>query len=207
MSNIDTKFTVSANLREDMPGLLAQADGVVAGFEGNPTYFPNSGPVVQGVKDARKAAGDKHTASQPLRKSRQARSPEERALRARLTEAAHFTETCANDDPANGPAIIAASTFTQKAKTTYAKPPLALKLGAASGSVLAGARAAKGRRVFYSWRYSLDNGQSWIEAPPTNHAKTLLEGIPLGKTVLVQVAVTQKNVRGPWSDSASVPVY
>jgi hypothetical protein len=205
---IEPKFTVVAELKGDIPGLLTQADGVIAGFEGNPNFFPNSGPVLQALKAARKTLGDSYTASAPLKKSAHARSPAERALRARLTEAAHFTETCANNDPANGPAIIAASTFKQKAKSARTKPPLALKLGKVPGTVLADAKAAKkGAAAFYSWRYSLDNGQTWVEAAQTNTHLTLLEGIPLGKTVLVQVAVTQKSVRGPWSDSASLLVH
>jgi hypothetical protein len=83
-----------------------------------------------------------------------------------------------------------------------------VKLGKVSGSVLADTKAAKrGTAAFYSWRCSVDNGLTWIEAPQTNIHKIVLEGIPLGKTVLVQVAVTQKNVRRPWSDSASVFVH
>src|SRR6516162_4767407 len=93
MDPTELKFTVPANLRDDVPGLLVQADGVVAGIEGNPALFPNSGAIVQGLKDARQKLAEKHTASAPLKKSRQVRSPEEKALRARLTESAHFTET------------------------------------------------------------------------------------------------------------------
>ena len=206
MDPTELKFTVPANLRDDVPGLLVQADGVVAGFEGNPALFPNSGAIVQALKDARQKLAEKHTASAPLKKSRQMRSPEEKALRARLTEGAHFTETCANNDPANGAAIIAASTFSQKRRSPRPKPDLALKLTKVEGTVFADAKA-KGRRVFYSWRYSLDNGLTWVEVAQTNTHTTLLVGLPTLKTVLVQVAVTQKSVRGPWSDSASILVH
>jgi hypothetical protein len=208
MKVIDPKFTVVARLSGNAPGLLTQADGVIAGFEGNPAFFPNAGPLVQALKDARQKLGDKHTAAGPLKSSAQARSPEEKALRGRVTEAAHFTETCANNDPTNGPAIIAASTFRQKRKSTRNKPPLGLKLGAVPGTVVADAKAAKkGSKAFYSWRWSVDNGQTYVEAPQTNDHINVLQGIPLGKTVQVEVAITLKNVRGPWSDPASIPVH
>jgi hypothetical protein len=207
MKFTEPKFTLAANLKDDVPGLLTQADGAIAGIEGHPALFPNAGPVLQGLKDARKTLGDATTTSVPLKKSAQVRSPAERALRGRMMDALRFTETCANNDPTNGPAIIAASTFSEKAKSTYTKPPLALRLGKASSSVLANAKAGKKRSVFYSWRYSVDNGQTWIEVAETNTCKTLLEGLPLGKTVLVEVALTQQNIRGPWSDSASIFVH
>src|SRR5262249_35768120 len=100
----EPKITVAANLQQDVPGLLAQADGVVAGIEGHPGYFPNANPVVQAIKDARKTLGDTHIMSAPLKKAGKARSPAERALRNRLTDGARFVETCANNDLANASA-------------------------------------------------------------------------------------------------------
>jgi hypothetical protein len=200
------KITVAANLKPDAPSLLTQADAVVSGIEAHPALFPNAAPIVQAVKDARKVLGDTHTTAAPLKKSRQTRSPAERALRNRLTDCARFVETCANDDPANGPAIVAASTFKEKAKSKRTKSPLTLTYGKASGTVLADAKAA-GRGAFYSWRYSLDNGQTWVEVAQSNHSKTLLVGLPVGKTVLVEVSITQKNIRGPWGDAASLLVH
>jgi hypothetical protein len=202
----EPKLIVAANLRDDAPGLLTQTDGVIAGIEAHPAFFPNAGPILQVLKDARKTMGETHTATSPLKRGRKARSPAERALRNKLLDAARFVETCANEDLANGPAIVAASTFSLKARSTYTKPPLKLKNGKASSTVVADAKAAKKVRSFYWWRYSLDNGQSWLEVEGTNTCKTLLEGLPVHKIVLVQVALTQSNVRSPWSDSASILV-
>jgi hypothetical protein len=208
MKNGDLRFVVAPNLKGDVPGLLSQTDGVVAGIEAHAVLFPNASSVVQGLKDARKALADKHVETGPLKRSARARSPEERALRNKVTDAARFVETTANDDPANGPAIIAASTFSQKARSTHSKGPLNLRRGPASDSVVADAKAVKkGSKAFYSWRYSVDGGATWIEVAQTNIHLTLLEGLPVGKTVFVQVAITQKNIRGPWSDSASLLVH
>jgi hypothetical protein len=206
MKNGGPKLIVASNLKQDVPGLLSQTDGVATGIETHAILFPGSGPVVQGLKDARKALGDKHVETAPLRRSASSRSAEERALRNKLTDAARFVETTANNDPENGPAIIAASTFSQKGKATRTKGPLTLHQGASAGSVKADARAAKrGPGAFYSWRYTVD-GVTWVEVAQTNVHRTLIEGLPVGKTVFVQVAITQKNIRGPWSDSASTLV-
>jgi hypothetical protein len=208
MNFTEPKTSVAANLERDVPGLLVQADGVVAGFEGHPGYFPNATTVVQAIKDARKTLGDAHTSSAPLKRAGQVRSPAERALRNRLIDGARFVESCANNDLANASAIVAASTFSLKARSTRTKGPLTLTYGEASGTVLASARAAKkGSSAFYSWRYSLDNGQTWVDVAQTNVSSTLLEGLPAARTVLVQVAITQKNVRGPWSVTASILVH
>jgi hypothetical protein len=206
MKNGGPKFIVVPRLRDDVPGLLSQADGVATGIETHAALFPSSGPIVQGLKDAKKALADKHIETGPLKRSAESRSAEERALRNRLTDAARFVETTANNDPANGSAIIAASTFSQKVITPHSRGPLTLRRGASSGSISADAKAAKkGTKAFYSWRHSLD-GVTWVDVAQTNVHKTLLEGLPVGKTVFVQVAITQKNIRGPWSDSASMLV-
>jgi hypothetical protein len=207
MSPVGPKFVVAANVAKDVPGLLTQADGVTAGIEAHPGFFPNSGPIVQGIKEARKALGDKLAATSPLKRARQTRSPEERTLRNRLIDGARFVESCANDDLENGEASIVASTFSRKATGKRKKGLLKLKYGEASGSILADAKASKYRSAFYWWRFSLDNGLTWVEPAGTNTSKTLLESLPVAKTVLVQVAVTEKNVRSPWSDSASVLVH
>ena len=207
MNPTGPKYVIAALLKNDVPGLLTQADGFTAGVEGHAGLFPNHGPVVQAVKDARTALGDVYTVTSPLKSARKARSPEEKTLRNRLTDGARFVETCANNDPENGLTIIAASTFSEKAPTKRQKDPLTLHYGEVSGTVLADAKAAKSPRAFYGWRYSLDNGTTWTELAQTNSSKTLLQGLPVGKTVLVQVAITQKDVRGPWSDSATLLVH
>jgi hypothetical protein len=201
------KFIVAAFLKEDVPGLLVQADGVVHGIETHPGLFPNAGPVVQGLKDARNALGDKQTTTGPLKRSAKARSPEERTLRNALVDASRFVETCANKDPENGAAIIAASTFSQKVWNTPPKPPLRLRRGPQAGSVITDAKAAKrGTNAYYFWRYSLD-GVTWVEVAGTNVHTTQIDGLPSGKTVYVQVAISQRNIRSPWSDSASILVH
>ena len=206
MKNGVPKLIVVPGLKNDVPGLLSQADDVAAGIETHAALFPGSAPVVQGLKDARKALGDKHVATAPLKRSAKSRSAEERALRNKLTDAARYVETTANGDPDNGPAIIAASTFSQKGKSARTKGPLTLLRGPSTGSVRADAKAAKrGSSAFYAWRYSLD-GVTWVEVAQTNVHTTLLEGLTVGKTVFVQVAITQKNIRGPWSDSATTLV-
>jgi hypothetical protein len=208
MKNMEPKLIVAALLKQDVPGLLSQTDGVINGLETQAALYPNSGPVVQGLKDARKALGDKKTTTGPLKRSAKARSAEEKTLRNLMGDAARFVQTCANNDPENGPAIIAASTFTQVVKKARTKAPLTLKYSPSSGTILADAKAAKrGRSAFYSWRFSLDGGATWVEVAQTNKHKTLLSGLPVGKTVLVQVAITQQDVRSSWSDSASILVH
>jgi hypothetical protein len=207
MKHSRPKFIVAAFLDDGVPGLLTQADGVCNGIETHPGFFPNAGPVVQGLKDARNALGDKHTATGPLKRSAQVRSLEERTLRNALLDTARFVETCANKDPENGTAIIAASTFSRKTWSTGAKPPLRLRRGLQAGSVITDAKAAKrGTNAYYFWRYSLD-GITWVEVAGTNVHSTLLEGLPGGKTVYVQVAISQRNIRSPWSDSASILIH
>jgi hypothetical protein len=207
MKNGSPKFIVVPGLKEDVPGLLSQTDGVISGIESQAPLFPNSSTIVQELKDARKLLGDKAIQTGTLKRSAKARSTEERALRNKLTDTARFVETTANKDPDNGLAIIAASTFTQKTQGTRTKGPLTLRRGPSTGSIKADAKAAKrGANAFYSWRYSLD-GITWVEVAQTNVHKTLLEGLPAGKTVFVQVAITQKNLRGPWTDSVSLLVH
>lgn len=204
MSAMESKVVVAAYLKDSVPDLLKQTDDVTNGIEGEPSLFPNSASVVQGLKDARKNLADATKDSANDKSAARTRSAPERVLRNRLADAARYVETCANNDRANAEAIIKASTFSRKPARRPGKKPLDLKYGGTAGAVLCDAKAPKkGGRAFFSWRYSLDNGQTWVETAQTNGSKNLLNGLPVGKTVFVQVAITQKNVRSAWSDSAT----
>src|SRR5262249_17438680 len=114
MNPTDIKFTVAANLKGDVPGLVQQSTDVITAIQTHPPLFPNSGPIVQDLKDSTKALTDKLAVTGQLKRSARARTKEENTLRSKMLVAARFTEDCANADPANGPAIIAASTFSEK---------------------------------------------------------------------------------------------
>jgi hypothetical protein len=81
----------------------------------------------------------------------------------------------------------------------------AAKPGATSGSVHLVTDAAA-RRASYEWQYSTDAGKTWVSAPSTLQAKTVVAGLTPGVTVLFRYRAVTKSGEGDWSQPQSLIV-
>jgi hypothetical protein len=136
----------------------------------------------------------------------EARNLKQDALETLLKQGAMSVEALCRANPGQASAIAAASGYREKDPNPHVKLPLALKNAATSGSLLAIARAGKGKKVWYDWRYSTNGGQTWTQVQGTNSANTVISGLTALTTVMVQVRMTIKNVPGDWSDGVSILV-
>jgi hypothetical protein len=94
------------------------------------------------------------------------------------------------------------------------KPLLALSLGEPSGIVRASAHAAllkqgRGaqRATTYNWRFTPDGGKTWIAAPSTPVARTLLTGLAPLTSYGVQACITDTRGSTAWTDTATIVVH
>ena len=63
----------------------------------------------------------------------------------------------------------------------------------------------KTRRATYSWQYSRDCGDTWVDTPATFAAKTVVSGLPLGVVQFRYRALTGTG-QGEWSHAISLLV-
>ena len=80
-----------------------------------------------------------------------------------------------------------------------------VRQGEASGSAHAIVKAVD-RRASYEWQYSLDGGKTWLQAPGTLKAQTVIGGLPVGATVAFRFRAITKKGEGDWSQAVSLVV-
>jgi hypothetical protein len=79
------------------------------------------------------------------------------------------------------------------------------KQGPLSGTAKVTAVAA-GPRSSHEWQYSTDGGKTWVNAPTTIQAKTVITGLAAGATVQFRYRPVTKTGEGDWSQPASLLV-
>ena len=127
-----------------------------------------------------------------------ARNTAEKVLRVDLASERGYVEVVVNADPDNA-AEIAQDAGMQLAKVGLrTKPLLAVKPGPTSGSVHAVAKATQGAGA-NEWQYSTDGGKTWLDAPSTTRASTVIVGLTPMSTVLVRQRVVTKLGVSDWS--------
>ena len=123
-----------------------------------------------------------------------------------------YVQTVADADVANSVAILTSAGFQVARIPARDKPVLAAILAGMPGVVklVANARVLSGglrTRTVYHWEYSLDGGHTWVAAPVTTSAHTIVRGLPVMTTVSFRVGVTLANVTQPWAQSVTIPVH
>ena len=108
-------------------------------------------------------------------------------------------QSTADADPENALIIIESAGLTLR-KTPVRKPRVfAATAGATSGTVKLVAASA-GKRASYEWQYSIDGGKTWVLAPPSIQARTVIPGLPAGTSVEFKYRpVTPKTGAADWS--------
>jgi hypothetical protein len=64
--------------------------------------------------------------------------------------------------------------------------------------------ASAGPRSSYEWEYSTDGGKTWVAAPATVQAKTLIPGLVPGLTAQFRYRTVTKAGQGDWSQTVSL---
>ena len=122
-----------------------------------------------------------------------------------LKQLAGYVQTVADAAVENAGALIQSSGFSVR-KTAVRKPRVFDAVqGAATGSAKLVAPSA-GARSSYEWEYSSDGGKTWVTAPVTLQARTLVSGLAVGATVLFRYRPVTKAGEGNWSQPIALVV-
>ena len=100
-------------------------------------------------------------------------------------------------------AIIDASGFGLRVQGVMVKPPLAVKLTGASGTVKLIAKSV-GKRATYDWQMSMDNGVTYTDMPSTMIAKTQAPGLTLYVRIFFRFRSLSKAGLSAWSTGVGI---
>jgi hypothetical protein len=193
------------NLPKKVPALLTYAQGIVKGVTGNPS-LPAPTPTLAAIQTAISELATAETAALSRQKGAVITRNEKRAvLVALLQQLRAYAQAMADATPENGGSIIASAGMALRKPIVRAARIFAAKPSGITGSVKLVAPAAA-RRSSYEWEYSTDGGATWVTAPPSLQAKTVLTGLKAGTTVQFRYRPVVKTGGENWSQPVSLLV-
>ena len=188
-----------------VPALIQYVQGIVKAMTNNPS-FPNPTPTLAAITAAIAVLAAAETAAQARTKGAVlARNNAKTALVTLLKQLRGNIQTTADADTDNSAAIIASAGIP--VRKTPVRPPrdFHATAGAVSGSAKVVAPAAA-HRASYDWEYSPDGGKTWVAAPSTLGARTIITGLPSGTTVQFRFRALTKTGEGDWSQPTALLV-
>ena len=94
--------------------------------------------------------------------------------------------------------VIKSAGVAVRAAVFRQKQVFAVEKGPVSGSVKL-TTAAEGDRASYEWQYSVNGGTAWQTMPSTLQAKTSMQGLTVGSSVLFRSRAVTKTGEGDWT--------
>ncbi len=113
-----------------------------------------------------------------------------------------YVEGVCNANPSNAATIVEDAGMFLRTVPTREKPPLAVKAGKVSGSVVVVAKATKGAKA-NDWQQSIDGGKTWTDLPATTKATTTVQSLQPGTTVEFRQRVLTKTGVSDWGQTIS----
>jgi hypothetical protein len=182
-----------------------RTQNIVKRMTANPA-FPNPTPslaaITQAVDDLQAAEA---AALSRLKGAVATRNDKRTALVLLLKQLRGHIQTVADASTDNGVAIIESAGVAVRKVTTRRARTFTAKPGAVSGSVKVIAPTAS-HRASYEWQHSVDGGKTWVTAPATLQAKTIITGFAPGSTVLFKSRAVTKTGEGDWSQPVSLVI-
>jgi hypothetical protein len=196
---------VSLKLPRRVADLITYAQAIVKAMTNNPS-FPSPVPSLLALTAAIDDLQIAETSALSRVKGAVAvRNDKKAALVRLLQQLKGYVQTAADAAVENGGAIIQSASLAVK-KTAVRKPRVfEAAAGTASGSAKLVAASA-GPRSSYEWEYSIDGGKTWVAAPVTLQARTLVSGLTVGSIVQFRYRPVTKTGEGNWSQPASLVV-
>ncbi len=201
----DHRSLVALKLPTRVQALITYATGIVTALTGNPS-FPNVVPSLVTLTAAIAALQTAEAAALARTKGAVITRNEKRlALVQLLQQLKGPIQAAADANLENGASIIASAGVAVK-KTVVRSPRV---FGAKPGEITGTAKlvaASAGHRASYEWEYSTDGGKTWVTAPVTLQAKTIVTGLTVGTTVQFRSRAVTKTGEGNWTQPVSLVV-
>jgi hypothetical protein len=131
------------------------------------------------------------------------RNEKRTALVTLLRQEASYVQQTADANVENGVSIIESAAMSVRKSPTRKPKSFEVLAGPTSGTAKLVTKSA-GPRAAYEWQYSTDGGKTWVNAPGTMQAKTVIPGFTPGATVQFRYRPLTKIGEGDWSQVASL---
>ena len=199
------RATVSVNIPPKIADLIALGHTVVTKLTNNP-LLPTPSPTIAAITAALADLQAAQTSANARTKGAATVRNEKRTVFvALLQQLRGYVQTAADATPENGASIIESSGLSVRKTPTRAARVFDAKQGPLSGTAKVTAVAA-GPRSSYEWQYSNDGAKTWVNAPTTIQAKTVILGLAVGTTVQFRYRPVTKTGEGDWSQPVALLV-
>ena len=121
-----------------------------------------------------------------------------------LTNEGFYVEIIANDTPAEAESIILSAGMSPKKARVSPAMDFRAKHGEVPGQAKLRTRYVQNAAFF--WQYKVSGAAEWVNAPQTNKASLILEGLTSATTYSFRVAVLKGGVLSGWSDVVELVV-
>jgi hypothetical protein len=200
--------------RKNVPGVIAGAWGIHNGLADHPDLFPAPSPPLGTLLSLIKAA----EAAQIQARTRAIGSAATRDVKVGelwtcLELLLKYVQSRADESSDLAEMLI------QNAGMKVATPPVHGKglleirqtqpgtvVVSAFVSLLRAQGGCKSRRVTFNWRYTADNGETWIQPPSTPVGNIEISGLPSMTRVGFSVCISDATGTRPWSDMTTALV-
>jgi hypothetical protein len=201
----DHRSIVVLKLPTRAQALVTYGQNIVTCMTGNasfPTPVPSLATVTAAITDLQnaEAATLARTKGSVL-----TRNEKRTALVAVLQQVKGYIQTTADANLENGASIIASAGVDVRKTVVHSPRVFGAKPGAVTGTAKVFAASA-GHRASYEWEYSTDGGKTWVTAPVTLQAKTVVTGLTAGTTVQFRYRPVTKAGEGNWTQPVSLLV-
>ena len=185
--------------------LIPYVQSIVTAMTGNPK-FPSPVPALAAVAAAIAAlASAEPAAVARLKGAVTIRNDKKEALVTLVQQLLAYVQSVADADPENGAAIIQSAAMQVRRAAVRKQRVFTATPGVVPGSVKLVTPSA-GPRSSYEWSYSADGGKTWVEAPATVQAKTIVTGLTAGSSVQFCCRTVTTKGQGDWCAPVSVVV-
>jgi len=191
---------VALSLPHPVPALIAYAQQIVKAMTGNPAFpapVPPLPAVTAAIDDLQSAEA---AALTRVKGAVITRNEKKTALIMLLQQLKAYIQAQADANIENGASIIASAGVAVKKPVVHAPRVFDARPGPVSGSAKLLAASA-GPHASYVWQYSTDGGKTWVLAPVTVQAKTIVVGLTPGATVQFRYRPVTKTGEGDWSQT------
>jgi hypothetical protein len=193
------------SLPKSVPALVGVADSIVGRMSGNPN-FPSPDPSLATIAASSKDLATAQTTALTRAHGAVAARDEKRAvLVTQLGQLKGFIQKMADASPDNAASIIESAGLLVRKTTARKARSFAAVPGPVTGSAKLVAPSA-GKRAAHEWEYSIDGGKTWVSAPATLQARTIVVGLPTGTSVLFRHRSVLKTGESDWTVPTSLMV-
>jgi hypothetical protein len=187
------------------PRFLVAARAIVqAGKEND--LLPKPCPALDALDAAVRALDEAETATRTrMVGTVPARNQAYRRARAALASYTLAVQSAADADATRATSVIEQSGLRARRESTRRKKPFATRRGRIPGTLIVEVKAVA-KRAAYAFEWSADGGKTWNAAPRELKAKTVLEGLPVGKRVLIRWRAVVASGEIDWSEPIEVTI-